>query len=758
MKRINRNSVESPSYFQGILALESRRKLFDYFINEAKSLSQMRYPQDRYTELITTEPSVNHALSTLFSNRCSFCETEMRPLEVYRFRPRANATPAKNKSTSHLYYIWLSEAWQNLYLICKGCKPEDQNLFPVLGRGRAPLPTQTELNNFLEREDGIWPSYPLQEKNLLLDPCEDRIDLHLTFDIHGYALGKTKRGRLTINHFNLNRSDLIESRKKVFLEEIEELREALVGKNSRPLYHIRGHKNSGYHSGALQYFFKDFYREMFGNRANLSLRMNFTKLQKLSDCSEVLDLNVDRLKSSALNQITETYDDVYHREYWPTRSPISISINNFKSLENITLNFPKKTNNEKYSPSILILGENAIGKTTILEALALCLMSDNTRNKLKLRDLSKSILNPRYLGSEQNLKRPSSANISVEFERKKKRAISFDINDSLFIEGPPVNLPIFGYGAFRQYGKSPRYYSDHKFIRNLFDSHQRLSNPEKWLLTLSKQNFDMVARALRSVFLVDTEFDVLERADQQIYVVTRTTEEDDFHKMRTPISIVSSGFKSVLATTCEIMQGLMDKRYNPNFNTLEDARGIVLIDEIEANLHPRWKMGILGGLRKALPRVSFIATSHDPLCLRSMEQNEVFVLQRVPGHVANSELPVFTEVLTELPDNRDWTIEQLLTADFFQLRSTEDLETQRKRAEIEDLIAMGERPSENIKVRQYLEEFTQTLPIGNTELHRLVQEALAIYLQGKRDVSKAKLNELRKETKQRLLDALKSSS
>ena len=70
---------------------------------------------------------------------------------------------------------------------------------------------------------------------------------------------------------------------------------------------------------------------------------------------------------------------------------------------------------------------------------------------------------------------------------------------------------------------------------------------------------------------------------------------------------------------------------------------------------------------------------------------------------------------------------------------------------------MGERPSENAKVRQYLEEFTQKLPIGNTELHRLVQEALADYINEKRNISKAKLTVLREETKNRILAALRSS-
>ena len=44
------------------------------------------------------------------------------------------------------------------------------------------------------------------------------------------------------------------------------------------------------------------------------------------------------------------------------------------------------------------------------------------------------------------------------------------------------------------------------------------------------------------------------------------------------------------------------------------------------------------GLREALPYVTFIATSHDPLCLRGMKRGEVMVLQRVP-RAEGAEVP-----------------------------------------------------------------------------------------------------------------------
>src|SRR3546814_20575292 len=73
-------------------------------------------------------------------------------------------------------------------------------------------------------------------------------------------------------------------------------------------------------------------------------------------------------------------------------------------------------------------------------------------------------------------------------------------------------------------------------------------------------------------------------------------------------------------------------------SSLANARALVLVDEIEAHLHPRWKLRIMKGLREALPNVTFIVTTHDPLCLRGLGANEVMVLRRIQQDVRpNSE-------------------------------------------------------------------------------------------------------------------------
>ena len=51
--------------------------------------------------------------------------------------------------------------------------------------------------------------------------------------------------------------------------------------------------------------------------------------------------------------------------------------------------------------------------------------------------------------------------------------------------------------------------------------------------------------------------------------------------------------------------------------------GVVLIDEIDLHLHPRWQRGVLGGLHEAFPKLQLIVTTHSPQVLSSVGNHQV---------------------------------------------------------------------------------------------------------------------------------------
>jgi len=55
--------------------------------------------------------------------------------------------------------------------------------------------------------------------------------------------------------------------------------------------------------------------------------------------------------------------------------------------------------------------------------------------------------------------------------------------------------------------------------------------------------------------------------------------------------------------------------------------GLVLVDEIDLHLHPRWQRTILRQLKEVFPRLSFVVTTHNPLTLLGADAGEIVVLR-----------------------------------------------------------------------------------------------------------------------------------
>ncbi|MGK2742246.1 AAA family ATPase [Tepidicaulis sp. LMO-SS28] len=715
------------------------------FSQDTQKLAQSRGAAFLDEEAPSKSEEVRNALSELFAGRCAFCESPVSDPLLYRFRPDGNAEPVEDYSLSHLYYVWLAEAWQNLYPVCRDCMPNDPSYFPVKGR-RAMLPDVTLLESFAERDDGRWPDFPLEEAPQFLDPCRnEQFWRSLFFRSTGEVVGISRRGRETIQHFNLNRGKLWESRRLAIEEAISQA-ESEVLRNPKKQLHI----DLG-HVGACELFLREVLFEAVGGVGPRDMSRQIARLARMDD-------GVARLRAAVKEidtRIIEDSPDTASVGPLERRAALtSVSVRNFKSLEEIDLDLDPPEQNQP-APALLILGENATGKSSILEAIALAVMPEAARAKLRLEP-QKMILDPRFLGAPEHLA-PMKAELRASFADGTDTSVTLSRNPlGQFSQKDKVALPVFAYGAYRQYLKGDRKFVAHKHVRSLFHPDELLPNPERWLLKLDEPQFNMVVRALREVFNIEGTFDVLERNGDRIYVVIRPENTADGPLLRTPIELVSSGFRAVLAMLCDIMQGLMDNRVNRGFSSLENATALVLIDEVEAHLHPRWKMSIMTGLRKALPGVTFIATSHDPLCLRGMKKGEVMVLERISGDQASTNLPVFTHSLVDLPDNENWTVEQLLTADFFQMRSTESLEAQRRAARMEDRLARGANPEADPELQAYLAEFSTDLPIGYTEAHRLVQRAIADFLRERRKASDEKLRGLKEQTRQSILNALRS--
>ena len=69
-----------------------------------------------------------------------------------------------------------------------------------------------------------------------------------------------------------------------------------------------------------------------------------------------------------------------------------------------------------------------------------------------------------------------------------------------------------------------------------------------------------------------------------------------------------------------------------------ERNAIVLIDELDAHLHPDWQQQLTSRLNVLFPAVQFVGTTHSPLIVGGMQQRQVTVLQRRDGQVVKVPL------------------------------------------------------------------------------------------------------------------------
>lgn len=92
-----------------------------------------------------------------------------------------------------------------------------------------------------------------------------------------------------------------------------------------------------------------------------------------------------------------------------------------------------------------------------------------------------------------------------------------------------------------------------------------------------------------------------------------------------PVRQLSDGERGTLALVLDLTRRL--SQANPKLlSPAADAGAIVLIDEIDLHLHPKWQRQIVHNLRAAFPRCQFIATTHSPQVIGEVEHERIKII------------------------------------------------------------------------------------------------------------------------------------
>ena len=183
-----------------------------------------------------------------------------------------------------------------------------------------------------------------------------------------------------------------------------------------------------------------------------------------------------------------------------------------------------------------------------------------------------------------------------------------------------------------------------------------------------------------------------------------------------PLDGLSLGHRTVTAWIVDLAWKLV-KRYPDSANPLEEP-AVVLVDEIDLHVHPRWQRMIMKQFSDHFMNVQFVATTHSPLMITSMSNVNVAVLRQAEAsdHVVIENEPVVVE---------EWRFDQILISLF----GLESARSQRVETLMKERERLFEKDPITPRDRRRLQEISNKLSLLPTAEHPADQEAMRIIRQ-----------------------------
>ena len=333
-----------------------------------------------------------------------------------------------------------------------------------------------------------------------------------------------------------------------------------------------------------------------------------------------------------------------------------LDIRNFRCFENRTFAFdPRFT---------LLIGANATGKTAVLEALAIALgavltpVPDAASRGVGRRDVRRTYrlagetghfeeqyptrieaggsFGGRELVWVRELKSANSRTTRGE-TLEIRRAMEDLVRRS--IDNDPAVFPCIGYYGTDRFGLGQRRTA--KGINSAGRSSRYIgyqgcltpASSPRYLTAWIKRLALIEAQRGKCLATLRAVYEAIAACIESAVAAEFDFDEDDIvvefvNDTRAPFQSLSDGQRSMGAIAADI--AMRCSQLNPHLNegASEETAGIVLIDELDLHLHPRWQRGVIEDLAKTFPRLQFIATSHSPFIIQSVSEGGVINLDQ----------------------------------------------------------------------------------------------------------------------------------
>lgn len=357
----------------------------------------------------------------------------------------------------------------------------------------------------------------------------------------------------------------------------------------------------------------------------------------------------------------------------------SIHLKNVKCFDELSLSFEEEAQAGTIRQWTLLLGENGTGKSTLLKAIALVTSGSEALSDLLTEPSDwiqygekECVISAVLLTKEMEEKKIT---LSIQQEHSRLDAIIHNKESLQWLDEAlkqsPEDYFLVGFGAYRHLSSNDSFVGKRSAFLNvraqsvatLFDPDATLNPLESWAMSLDYQHdtgLDIVRDVLDD-FLPGISFSQIDKQRGRLLFKT----EDGI----VPLRSLGDGYQSVAAWIGDLLYRVM-QTFDNHPSPLE-ARGLLLIDEVDLHFHPKWQQELFSFLSSRLPNFQLIITTHSPMIAQQVGPGELHYIRRENGRI---NLEQFTG------NPRSLLLNQMLMSEAFGVESDESWQLQEKKA------------------------------------------------------------------------------